>query len=59
MKTIKPKKISESYKPLANEDHRAHRWAGGTVEKNRKKYTRKDKYKNRRYEWGYKNPLFI
>lgn len=50
MKTIKPKKISESYKPLANEDHRAHRWAGGTVEKNRKKYTRKDKYKNRRYE---------
>lgn len=28
---------------LPNEAHRAERWAGGRVEKNRKKYTRKEK----------------
>ncbi len=34
------------YKPLPNEAHRAERWSGGRVQRNRKKYTRKSKYKN-------------
>lgn len=31
---------------LPNEAHRAEKWAGGQVQKNRKKYTRKSKHKS-------------
>lgn len=43
VKKIKP---SENYKRLPNETHRAERWSGKRVVRNRKKYTRKEKYKN-------------
>lgn len=32
---------------LPNEAHRAEKWSGGRVHRNRKKYTRKEKHKNR------------
>lgn len=31
---------------LPNEAHRAEKWAGGQVQRNRKKYTRKSKHKS-------------
>ena len=39
-------KIIIPYTPhLPNEAHRAERWSGGRIERNRKKYTRKSKHK--------------
>lgn len=39
--------VKIEYTPhLPNEAHRAAKWAGGKVEKNKKKYTRKSKHKS-------------
>lgn len=39
-------KMKIEYNPhLPNEAHRAEKWSGGTVQRNRKKYNRKNKSK--------------
>lgn len=44
--TLVDGKLHSEYKSLPNEAHRAERWAGGRVVRNRKKYTRKGKGNN-------------
>lgn len=40
-------KIKIEYTPhMPNEAHRAERWSGAQVERNKKKYTRKSKHNN-------------
>lgn len=50
--TMKKKvKVPIRYNPhLPNEAHRAEQWAGGRVERNRKKYNRKAKHKGLDFE---------
>lgn len=51
MKKEKQKRIKQPLSSKApNPWHRAERWAGGIVERNRKKYTRKKKHKEVTYD---------
>lgn len=48
---MKEKKVKTKYKSLPNEFHRQERWSGGRVQRNRKKYTRKNKHKSKRFDY--------
>ena len=43
-------KLHSEYKSLPNEAHRAEKWSGGHIVRNKKKYTRKGKIKDLSFE---------
>lgn len=44
--TLVDGKLRVGYKSLPNEAHRAEKWSGGHIHRNKKQYTRKGKGKN-------------